>query len=223
MTHFRQVNFVGSIMDFLMTAFILLFPVLSALTIHEFSHGYVAYRLGDDTAQRAGRLTLNPIKHLDPIGTIMLFIVHIGWAKPVPINPYNFKDMKRDTAIVSLAGPAANFIYAAAVSIIFRFINPNVYMFNHNILIQIIFYTIFINLALGIFNLIPFPPLDGSKILGAFLSDEQYYKFQRFERKGMMIFLIVIVGSMLLNLNIIGSIIMPPIYFFMKLFTGIQF
>ncbi|MEA2104849.1 MAG: site-2 protease family protein [Candidatus Cloacimonadota bacterium] len=210
-------------MNFINQFFILIFPVLSALTIHEFSHGLIAYRLGDDTAKRAGRLTLNPLKHLDPIGTIMLFIAHIGWAKPVPINPYNFKDMKRDTALVSLAGPAANFITAAVVSIFFRLINPTPAMFNTNILVQILFYTIFINLALGIFNLIPFPPLDGSKILGAFLSDEYYYKFQRFERQGMMIFLIIIVGSRLLNLNIIGGIIMPPVFFFLKLFTGLQF
>ncbi len=209
-------------MNFIQQFAILLFPVLSALTIHEFSHGLIAHRLGDDTAYRAGRLTLNPLKHLDPIGTLMLFIVHIGWAKPVPINPYNFKDMKKDTALVSLAGPAANFITAAVFSIIFRLISPNMLTGSPNIFIMIIFYTIFINLALGFFNLIPFPPLDGSKILGAFLSDEAYYKFQQFERKGMFIFLGIIIVSRLLNLNIIGNIILPPIYFFVQIFTGIK-
>ncbi len=209
-------------MNFIQQFVTLLFPVLSALTIHEFSHGLIAHQLGDDTAYRAGRLTLNPIKHLDPIGTLMLFIVHIGWAKPVPINPYNFKDMKKDTALVSLAGPAANFIMAAVFSLFFRLLSPNMYTQNPNIFVMIIFYTIFINLALGFFNLIPFPPLDGSKILGAFLSDEAYYKFQKFEQKGMFIFLGIIIVSRLLNLNIIGNIILPPIYFFVQIFTGIK-
>ncbi|MEA3475276.1 MAG: site-2 protease family protein [Candidatus Cloacimonadota bacterium] len=205
------------------TQFVLLiFPILYALTVHEFSHGYVAYRLGDDTAKRAGRLTLNPLKHLDPIGTIMLFIVHIGWAKPVPINPYNFKNIKRDTAYVALAGPAANFISAIIFSLIFNFFNAHTSASSQNIFIVIIFYTIFINIALGLFNLIPFPPLDGSKILGAFLSDEAYFRYQRFERKGAFILIGIVLVSNLMGLNIIGGVIMPPINFFIKLLTGIS-
>jgi Zn-dependent protease len=204
------------------TQFVLLiFPILYALTVHEFSHGYVAYRLGDDTAKRAGRLTLNPLKHLDPLGTIMLFIAHIGWARPVPINPYNFRDIKRDTAYVALAGPVANFISAVIFSLIFNFFNSGTQAFYHNVFMVILFYTIFINVALGLFNLIPFPPLDGSKILGAFLSDETYFRYQRFERKGALILVGVIIFSNLLGLNIIGGIIMPPINFFMSLLTGI--
>ncbi len=102
---------------------ILQIPILLiTITIHEFSHGYVAYLLGDDTAKRAGRLTLNPISHIDPIGLIMLFIARFGWAKPVPINPYNFKDYKRDTAISAAAGPASNFVMAILLSILFRII-----------------------------------------------------------------------------------------------------
>ncbi len=202
--------------------FILIFPILYALTIHEFSHGYVAYRLGDDTAKRAGRLTLNPIKHLDPIGTIMLFIAHIGWARPVPINPYNFKNIKKDTAYVALAGPVANFISAVIFSLILNIFNPTVYMLEKNVFLLILFYTIFINIALGLFNLIPFPPLDGSKILGAFLSDEAYYKYQRFERKGVLILVIIIIGGNLLGIHIIGRIIIPPINLILRLLTGIS-
>lgn len=202
--------------------FILIFPILYALTVHEFSHGYIAYCLGDDTAKRAGRLTLNPLKHLDPIGTIMLFIAHIGWARPVPINPYNFKNVKKDTAYVALAGPAANFISAVIFSVIFNIFNPTVYMVEKNVFLLILFYTIFINIALGLFNLIPFPPLDGSKILGAFLSDEAYYRYQRFERKGAFILIGIILVSNLMGLNIIGGVIMPPINFFIKLLTGIS-
>ncbi len=204
------------------TQFVLLiFPILYALTVHEFSHGYVAYRLGDDTAKRAGRLTLNPIKHLDPIGTIMLFIAHIGWARPVPINPYNFKNIKKDTAYVALAGPVANFISAIIFSLIFNFFNAHTLASSQNIFMVIIFYTIFINIALGLFNLIPFPPLDGSKILGAFLSDEAYFRYQRFERKGVLILVIIIIGGNLLGIHIISGIIMPPIKFFMRLLTGV--
>jgi len=205
------------------TQFVLLiFPILYALTVHEFSHGYVAYRLGDDTAKRAGRLTLNPIKHLDPIGTIMLFIAHIGWARPVPINPYNFRNIKKDTAYVALAGPVANFISAIIFSVIFNFFNAHTLASSQNIFMVIIFYTIFINIALGLFNLIPFPPLDGSKILGAFLSDEAYFRYQRFERKGAFILIGIILISNLMGLNIIGGVIMPPINFFIKLLTGIS-
>ena len=103
--------------------------LLFTLTIHEYSHGIVAYYLGDDTAKRAGRLTLNPISHIDPLGLIMLFIAKIGWAKPVPINPYNFRDYKRDTAITAAAGPVSNFLMAIFLSLIFNFIrkiNPGI-------------------------------------------------------------------------------------------------
>ncbi len=193
-----------------------------ALTIHEFSHGYAAYKLGDDTAKRAGRLTLNPIKHLDPIGTIMLFIAKIGWARPVPINPYNFRNFKRDTALVSLAGPMANFISAIAFSILFNFLNSAVMHGAQSILMIIIFYTIFINIALGFFNLIPIPPLDGSKIFGAFLPDRLYFKYQQFERKGMILFIAIILISNFAGLNIVGSVILPPIRFFVRMLTGVM-
>jgi len=206
-------------MNIIQQFFILIFPVLFALTIHEFSHGYAAYKLGDDTAKRAGRLTLNPLKHLDPIGTIMLFIAKIGWAKPVPINPYNFKNFKRDTAIVSFAGPLANFISAIAFSILFNlFYSPT----SQNIFLIIIFYTIFINIALGLFNLIPIPPLDGSKIFGALLPDRLYFKYQQFERKGMFLFIAIILISNFAGLNIVGSVILPPIRFFVRLLTGVS-
>ncbi len=206
-------------MNIIQQFFILIFPVLFALTIHEFSHGYAAYKLGDDTAKRAGRLTLNPLKHLDPIGTIMLFIAKIGWARPVPINPYNFKNLKWDTAIVSFAGPLANFISAIAFSILFNlFYSPT----SQNIFLIIIFYTIFINIALGLFNLIPIPPLDGSKIFGALLPDRLYFKYQKFERKGMFLFIAIILISNFAGLNIVGGVILPPIRFFVRLLTGIS-
>ena len=205
--------------------------LLITLTIHEFSHGYVAYLLGDDTAKRAGRLTLNPISHIDPVGLLMLFIVRIGWAKPVPVNPYNFKNQKRDMAITAAAGPAANFAMAILLSIIFRisgFSHPDFiygYVGNMQLIVyiisEIIKYAILINLALGIFNLIPIPPMDGSKILGGFLSDEAYYKYTAQERKGAQILMIIFAISFVFKLNIIGALIIPPLNFFLKLLIGI--
>jgi len=201
--------------------------LLITLTIHEFSHGYVAYLLGDDTAKRAGRLTLNPISHIDPVGLLMLFIVRIGWAKPVPVNPYNFKNQKRDMAITAAAGPVSNFVMAIILSVVFNLlkaVNPNI-LYSGSMLTQffigMLVYAILINLALGIFNLIPIPPMDGSKILGGFLSDEAYYKYTAQERKGAQILMIIFAVSFIFKLNLIGAIIMPPLNFFLKLLTGI--
>jgi len=214
-------------MNFITQIIIQLPILLIALTVHEFSHGYVAYILGDDTAKRAGRLTLNPISHIDPFGLIMLFIARIGWAKPVPINPNNFRNYKKDTALTAAAGPAANFILAILLSIIFNLIkkmNPDI-IYHASSLTQfwlsMLLYAILINLALGLFNLIPIPPMDGSKILGGFLSDEAYYKYTARERQGAQLLMIILAISFVFRLNIIGSIIMPPLNFFLKLLTGI--
>lgn len=200
--------------------------LLLSLTIHEYSHGYVAYILGDDTAKRAGRLTLNPLPHIDPIGLLMLFIVHIGWAKPVPINPYNFKDQKKGSAITAAAGPISNFMLAITLAIIFNLIKPSSLELNplssfNQFILGILFYAILINLALGLFNLIPFPPLDGSKIIGGFMSDEAYYRYTAREKQGAQILLIIFVVSYIFNLNLIGSVIIPPLNFFLNLLTGV--
>ncbi|MBN2460249.1 MAG: site-2 protease family protein [Candidatus Cloacimonetes bacterium] len=201
--------------------------LLLTITIHEFSHGMVAYLLGDDTAKKAGRLTLNPISHIDPLGLIMLFIARIGWAKPVPINPYNFNNMKRDMALSAAAGPGANFVMAIILSLIFNTIkaaNPGIIYYGSPVAqfwLSMLLYSILINLALGLFNLIPIPPMDGSKILGGFLSDRAYYRYTARERQGAQILIIILVISFVFRLNIIGSIIMPPLNFFLKLLTGI--
>ncbi|MDO9577519.1 MAG: site-2 protease family protein [Candidatus Cloacimonadales bacterium] len=214
-------------MNFLTQIVVQLPILLISLTIHEFSHGYAAYLLGDDTAKRAGRLTLNPISHIDPLGLIMLFIARIGWAKPVPINPYNFQNYKRDTAITAAAGPAANFSLAIILALVFNFIkrvNPDI-MYNASgfsqFMLSMLLYAILINLALGLFNLIPIPPMDGSKILGGFLSDDAYAKFTAQERKGAQVLMIILLVSFVFRLNLIGAIIMPPLNFFLKLLTGI--
>jgi len=152
---------------------VLLPAIILGLTFHEFAHGWVAFQLGDNTAKRAGRLTLNPIAHIDPIGFIMLFIAHFGWAKPVPVNPYNFHvDPKKGMLYVSLAGPVTNFLLAL-ISTFSLGIAQGLGLGGFKILIDILYYMIFINLVLAIFNLIPIPPLDGSKILAGILPGRQ--------------------------------------------------
>lgn len=196
--------------------------LLISLTVHEFSHGLAANLLGDDTAKRAGRLTLNPISHIDPIGLLMLFVVHIGWAKPVPINPYNFKNQKRDTAITAAAGPVSNFIMAIVLSLFIKMLPAAYQMTSSQVIIaNILFYAILINLALGLFNLIPIPPLDGSKIIGGFMTDEVYYKYTAKERQGAMILMIIFAVDYFLRLQIISRIISTPLDFLLKLLTGI--
>lgn len=195
-------------------------PILLALTVHEYAHGYVAYRLGDDTAYRAGRLTLNPISHLDPVGTLMLFIAHIGWAKPVPVNPYNLNNPRPDMIKVSAAGPASNMIFALLAGLIIRFVAAaelNIGMY----LIKMLAFTVQINLVLAAFNLIPVPPLDGSKILGGLLSGEAAYKYAQFERYGPFVLMAAIFGGMLLNIPVLSWIISPFVQFFYVLFVGI--
>lgn len=209
--------------------------ILMSIIIHEVSHGYAAFMLGDDTAKRAGRLNFNPLKHIDTFGTIILPVLLLittrgglafGYAKPVPINPYNFKDYKKDTAITAAAGPLSNFVIAVVLSLILRMVinstDPLTQLSQTQfLLLKSIYNIIFINLFLGLFNLIPFPPLDGSKVLGAFLSDEMYFKYTAQEKKGMMIFMFIILASYVFNLNLIGGVILPPIRFVMKILTGI--
>jgi Zn-dependent protease len=164
-------------MDFIIIVFYLI-VLLFSIIIHELSHGYVAYSLGDPTAKYAGRLTLNPLKHLDPFGSVILPFLFLittsllpggpfafGWAKPVPINPYNFKDQKWGTLKVSIAGPLSNFAVAIVFGLAIRFLNyPQLAT-----LVQFFSIIVFLNILLGLFNLIPVPPLDGSWILFRFL------------------------------------------------------
>jgi len=135
-------------------------PILLALTVHEVAHGWVAFKFGDPTAKMAGRLTLNPIPHLDPIGTILLFVAHIGWAKPVPVNPAYFRNPKRDLVWVSLAGPASNLGLALIFGMIFRMLPPIHMMTAAGIeraLLIMLVYAVIINIVLAVFNLIPIP------------------------------------------------------------------
>ncbi|MDI6602365.1 MAG: site-2 protease family protein [Thermoanaerobacteraceae bacterium] len=152
--------------------------LLIAITIHEFSHGFVANKLGDPTPKNAGRLTLNPFAHLDLLGALMLFIFRFGWAKPVPINPFYFKNRKTGTLFVSIAGPLSNFLVAIISISILKYVNLNPIMFN------ILLLTYWFNLNLFIFNLIPLSPLDGSHILYCILPQKYTFDLQRYETMG---------------------------------------
>ena len=169
------------------------FAVLFTLAAHEFAHAYTAYRLGDGTARSLGRLTLNPLKHLDPVGAICMLLFHVGWAKPVPINARNFKNPKRDFALTAVAGPILNillafifaFLYLLTLSLANRYATglegfARVLLENF-ILLLFIFHSV--NIGLGIFNLIPIPPFDGSRLLNVIFPPRIYFGIMRHERK----------------------------------------
>lgn len=164
--------------------------ILFALTVHEYAHGWVADRLGDPTAREAGRLTFNPLAHLDPIGTLMLFLVHFGWAKPVPVNPYNLRNPKRDMIWVSLAGPVANILLAVLCAQVLKGLFSM--GITSDVLFRMLYYGVLINLILAVFNLIPIPPLDGSKILMGLLPPEQAFRFAQLERSGPVILIVLV-------------------------------
>lgn len=188
--------------------------VFIGFSFHEFAHALVAYRMGDDTAKINGRLTLDPTAHIDPIGILMLILFKFGWAKPVPINPGNFKNRKQGIILVSLAGPMMNFIIAI-ISLLtyglvyFKFGIENVIL--DGIMINIYF----INIGLGIFNLIPLPPLDGSKILAGILPVKLEYKFYQYEQYSYILLLILIFT------NVIDYILSPMFYYAEKLISSI--
>lgn len=171
---------------------------LFAIILHEIAHGLVSTWLGDPTPKRQGRLSLNPLKHLDPIGTLCLIFFHVGWAKPVVVNPDYYKNKKRGMALVALAGPLMNFLLAIfSIIIMAIFVKVNAYS---NVLIIIYIFLLYfsvINLGLGLFNLIPIPPLDGSRILGAFLKDDTYEQYMKYERYGFIIIAILLALSSL--------------------------
>jgi len=195
-------------------------PLIFAIVLHEVAHGWVADKLGDHTARDRGRLTLNPISHIDLFGTIIMPILlyvstHgrfvFGYAKPVPINPYNFKDPKKGMALSSLAGPGVNLIMAMAFSFILRIVLPGIEGFIPKAawesfglpLVLMLGYGVLINVGLALLNLIPIPPLDGSRIVYWFLPDTMASAYYRLERYGMLIILA------LFAFNILGYLIWP--------------
>ena len=181
-------------------------PVLFAITVHETAHGFIAYKLGDPTAMMLGRLTLNPIKHIDPVGTVLLPIIMLwqfnfvfGWAKPVPVTWENLKSPKRDMALVALAGPASNLVMAllwAAVMKTGYLLGPDFYWLS-SVMVPMGDAGIFINTILMMLNLVPIPPLDGSRVVSGLLPGPWAWKFSRIEPYGLFILLALLISGIL--------------------------
>lgn len=185
-----------------------LFVVLFAITVHEASHGWAALKKGDPTAFHMGRITLNPIRHIDPVGTILLPLILIimgappfGWAKPVPVNPLNLKDPRKDNLIISIAGPVSNISVAAVAFILLKLLmnlDPSLVYgragFSNLLspIIQILYLTVVINIILAIFNMIPIPPLDGSGVIMGLISEEAAQKYEQIRPYGFFILIILI-------------------------------
>ncbi len=199
-----------------MSAIVYLPILFFSIILHEYAHGYIACRNGDDTALVLGRLTFNPLKHIDFVGSIMVplfcLIMHwplFGWAKPVPVNPYNLNNIRNDMAKVAFAGPASNLILVLISALALKL--TVMFMPNFALLIQVFVYSIMINLLLALFNLMPIPPLDGSKIVARFLPAQTANKYMRFERYGMLIVIALILTG------IFSKIIVPIFYFIFNL------
>jgi len=200
--------------------------IIIALTFHEFCHGYAAYFLGDRTAKRDGRLSLNPVRHIDPIGMLMLIIAGFGWAKPVMVNPYNLRNPKQDMAIIAIAGPLSNFLMAF-ITILIAYplvmlvgdggwdVHRNFDYFRGiaeasgllGLGFRFLGVLFFINIGLGIFNLLPIPPLDGSKLLAIFLPDHMYFRFISFRYGFFLLIILLVTGTIDFILgNLLGNI-----------------
>lgn len=189
----------GSLLDMVLR----LAAVLLCLTVHETCHGLAAYALGDPTARRAHRLSLNPLRHIDWFGLLMMFAVGFGWAKPVPVNPNYFKKPKQGMALTALAGPVSNFALALLALLAARiFCDVAAYSETNQRILDFLLMVAILSIGLGLFNLVPIPPLDGSKVLFAVLPDRAYDQLMRYERYGMLVLFALVffdVGSSALS------------------------
>ena len=202
-------DIVGSIQ----TIVVMAVPFLLAITCHEVAHGYVAYLLGDPTAKSQGRLTLNPLKHLDPLGVVAFVIARIGWAKPVPVDARYFKNPRRDMMYVAVAGPAVNFALAVVFAFLYRWMvayaMQDVEGSNASMIIPPVISMleagVVVNLILGVFNLLPIPPLDGSNILAGLLPPKTANSYMRFSKYGFVLIILLAVTG------ILGYVLWPPV------------
>ena len=209
--------------NFLFKLSIMLVPGLFAITCHEVSHGYIAWRYGDPTARMLGRLTLNPLKHIDIVGTLMIVFIGIGWAKPVPVVYENLRNPKRDMIWVAAAGPITNILLAFVSAMLLRglvaFVNPAttgspLAMIIEPLVLMVAF-SVYINLLLAIFNMIPLPPLDGGRVLSGLLPYRQAAVLARIEPYGMLIIIVLVFFT-----NIFSYVISPLLSIGVHLLAG---
>lgn len=193
-----NLEFLNSASDFL----IRLLAILFAISIHEFGHAYVAYLNGDPTAKNYGRMTINPISHIDPVGMLMMFIIHFGWAKPVPVDDRNYKNLKIGNITVSMAGITFNIVSAIVFALLYKYIDNEL---SRQITYQLIIY----NIGFAAFNILPIPPLDGWSLISTFLSRKTVYKTYRYANYTTIIFVILMITGLL-------GRILTPVYGFMS-------
>jgi len=208
----------------LVTIIFSIVALVLAIDIHEFSHALAADRLGDPTPRLQGRLTLNPLAHLDPIGTIMLILVHFGWGKPVQFDPYNLRHPRRDSAIISLAGPFSNFLFASVCALLIHILftlrlpilTNTITSTVSYVLIPLLESLIILNVMLGVFNLVPIHPLDGFKIVEGILPDEYARQWHDLEPYGML-FLLFLILPIFGGTSMISRVISPAVNFIISL------
>jgi len=181
--------------------------VLFSLTVHEYSHGRIAFLLGDNTAKNQGRLSFNPLKHLDPIGTLFFYFMGFGWAKPVPVDPRNFEHPRRDMMYVAIAGPLSNVTLAVICSFFIRFIVPDI----NGILFTLLCFGVYINVALAIFNLLPVFPLDGSSVIKGLVPGDIAARLSGLDRFGAILLMGVILLDHFAHTGILGRVLWMPI------------
>ncbi|MBI4033108.1 MAG: site-2 protease family protein [Candidatus Blackburnbacteria bacterium] len=193
--------------------------LLVAITIHEFSHALLADRLGDPTPRVQGRLTLNPLAHLDPLGTLMLILVRFGWGKPVEFDPYNLQNPRRDAAIISFAGPASNLILAIALSAVVR--TAVATQFTPELVLAVLLPFIYLNVVLAVFNLIPIHPLDGGKILVGLLPQESAHSWDMFLRRYGIVILLLLVFPLFGGVPLVAQFLSPTINLILGLLLSV--
>jgi Zn-dependent protease len=199
--------------DYFINLFMFILPaVIIVLTLHEFGHAFAAYKMGDETAKREGRLTLNPLRHIDPFGMIALILFRFGWGKPIPVDFFALRNLRKGMVVVSLAGPLMNFLTAIVLSPLYKLMfKSTVMQAGFSYFIVLIEYIILYSIYLGIFNLIPIPPLDGSKVLFAASKRPQRFLLDETMNWYGMIFLIILIAIPFFNFGNLLSFIVNPI------------
>ena len=203
-------------MSFNIAEYIVRIPVLLfAITIHEYAHGRAALWLGDPTAKHMGRLTLNPLPHIDPFGAICLFLFNFGWAKPVPVDPRYFKNIRKGIIFMALCGPLANLVTAFLAGMLIRHL-----LLPYEVYLKALVYLILMNIGLGLFNLLPIPPLDGSHVLENILPPKAAQKYREIGRYGPMVLIGIILLDNFARTGILNRILITPMIHLAHLFAG---